>query len=63
MLLIVATVVVAVPARLYRKAARETSLIRTGMDGEKIALTGGAIALPYFHEVTKVNMRARCAWR
>jgi flotillin len=44
-------------ARLYRKATREVSLIRTGLGGQKVVMAGGAIALPYFHEVTEVNMR------
>ncbi|MEM7303088.1 MAG: flotillin domain-containing protein [Pseudomonadota bacterium] len=56
-LLIIAIIVIVVLARLYRKATREISLIRTGVGGEKIILAGGAIALPYFHEVTEVNMR------
>ena len=56
-LVIVAIVVIVVLARLYRKATREVSLIRTGLGGQRIIMAGGAIALPYFHEVTEVNMR------
>ncbi len=54
---LVAVLVVVVLARLYRKATREVSLIRTGLGGQKTILAGGAIALPYFHDVTEVNMR------
>ena len=56
-LVIVAVVVIVVLARLYRKATREVSLIRTGLGGQRVIMAGGAIALPYFHEVTEVNMR------
>lgn len=56
-LVIVAIVVIVILARLYRKATREVSLIRTGLGGQSVIMAGGAIALPYFHEVTEVNMR------
>ncbi len=56
-LVIAAVVVIVVLARLYRKATREVSLIRTGLGGQRVIMAGGAIALPYFHEVTEVNMR------
>ncbi|MEL7166013.1 MAG: flotillin domain-containing protein [Pseudomonadota bacterium] len=56
-LFIVAVVVIAVLARLYRKASREVSLIRTGVGGQRVLMAGGALALPYFHDVTEVNMR------
>ncbi|MBS0124459.1 flotillin family protein [Thetidibacter halocola] len=56
-LVVLAIVVVVILARLYRKATREVSLIRTGLGGQRIIMAGGAIALPYFHEVTEVNMR------
>lgn len=54
---IVVVVVVIVLARLYRKATREVSLVRTGVGGERVIMAGGAIALPYFHDVSEVNMR------
>ncbi len=54
---LIAVVAVVVLAKLYRKATREVSLIRTGLGGQRTILAGGAIALPYFHDVTEVNMR------
>ena len=57
-LVILAIIVIVVLARLYRKASREVSLIRTGLGGQKVIMAGGAIALPYFHEVAEVNMRS-----
>ncbi|MEM6728722.1 MAG: flotillin domain-containing protein [Pseudomonadota bacterium] len=56
-LVIAAVVVIVVLANLYRKATREISLIRTGLGGQRIISAGGAISLPYFHEVSEVNMR------
>src|SRR5262249_14606897 len=36
---------------------RETSLVRTGVGGRKVVMDGGTVALPYFHEVQRVNMQ------
>lgn len=55
--LIVAIIVIVILARLYKKATREVSLIRTGLGGQKVIMAGGALALPYFHEISEVNMR------
>ena len=56
-LLVLAIIVIVVLAQLYRKATREVSLIRTGLGGQKVIMSSGALALPYFHEVTDVNMQ------
>ena len=56
-LVVVAIVVIVILARFYRKASREITLIRTGLGGQTIVMAGGAFALPYFHEITEVNMR------
>ena len=56
-LAVAAIVIVVIVARLYRKATREVSLIRTGLGGQRVVMAGGTIALPWFHEVTEVNMR------
>lgn len=55
--IIVAIVVIVVLARLFRRATREVSLIRTGLGGQRVIMAGGTLALPYFHDVTNVNMR------
>lgn len=44
-------------ARLYKRATRETSLVRTGAGGRKVIIDGGCIVVPMFHEIMKVNMQ------
>jgi uncharacterized membrane protein YqiK len=43
--------------RLYKRASNETAFVRTGMGGQKVVLSGGAIVLPIFQEYTPINMR------
>ncbi|PVM91007.1 flotillin domain-containing protein [Caulobacter endophyticus] len=43
-------------ARLYKRASKETSFVRTGFGGEKVVMNGGALILPVFHETIPVNM-------
>lgn len=43
-------------ARLYKRASKEVSFVRTGFSGEKVIMNGGAIVLPVLHEVIPVNM-------
>jgi uncharacterized membrane protein YqiK len=43
-------------ARLYHRASKERSFVRTGLGGQKVVKDGGAIVLPIFHEVIPVNM-------
>ncbi len=56
-LIIIVIIVIVVLAKLYRKATREVSLIRTGVGGQQVVMAGGTLALPYFHEISEVNMR------
>lgn len=44
-------------ARLYKRATRETSLVKTGSGGKKVIMDGGTIVVPFLHEIAKVNMR------
>jgi len=46
-----------VGARLYRRATREVSLVKTGMGGRKVVMDGGAIVVPMLHEISLVNMK------
>jgi uncharacterized membrane protein YqiK len=43
-------------SRLYQRASKERSFVRTGLGGQKVVMDGGAIVLPVFHEVITVNM-------
>jgi len=55
--LAVLIVVIVVLARFYERANRETSLVKTGVGGRKVVMDGGTIAIPYFHEISRVNMQ------
>lgn len=44
-------------ARLYKRATREVSLIKTGAGGRKVIMDGGAIVIPLLHEIRPVNMK------
>ncbi len=44
-------------ARLYRRATREVSLVRTGAGGKKVIMDGGTLVVPLLHEVSPVNMK------
>ena len=46
-----------VMARLYRRATREVSLVRTGAGGKKVVMDGGTLVVPLLHEVSPVNMK------
>ncbi len=43
--------------RLYRRATREVSLVRTGAGGKKVIMDGGVLVVPLLHEVSPVNMK------
>ena len=43
-------------SRLYRRATKEVSFVRTGFGGEKVIMNGGALVFPVLHEVIPVNM-------
>ena len=43
-------------ARLYKRASKETSFVRTGFGGEKVVMNGGALIIPILHETIPVNM-------
>ncbi|MCP3928824.1 MAG: flotillin family protein [Bacteroidetes bacterium] len=43
-------------AKLYKRATKEISFVRTGFGGQKVVMNGGALVLPVFHEVIPVNM-------
>lgn len=48
--------VLLVVARLYRRATKEVSFVRTGFGGQKVIMNGGALVFPVLHEIIRVNM-------
>lgn len=45
-----------VVSRLYRRASKEISFVRTGFGGQKVIMNGGALVLPVLHDIIPVNM-------
>ncbi|MBK8284122.1 MAG: flotillin family protein [Ahniella sp.] len=43
-------------ARLYRRASKECSYVRTGLGGQRVIVNGGGLVFPVFHELIPVNM-------
>ena len=43
-------------SRLYTRASKEVSFVRTGFGGEKVIMNGGALVFPVLHEIIPVNM-------
>jgi len=56
-IIIALAVIVVVLAWFFERGTREVSLVRTGVGGRKVVMDGGTIALPYFHEISRVNMQ------
>ncbi len=55
---VVLAVIIAVLARFYERATREVSLVKTGVGGRRVVMDGGVIAVPYFHQISRVNMQS-----
>ena len=55
--LIIVAVLVVLAAAFYQRASNEVALVKTGIGGRKVIIDGGTIAVPYFHEVARVNMQ------
>jgi uncharacterized membrane protein YqiK len=43
-------------ARLYRRASKEVSFVRTGFGGQRVIMNGGTLVFPILHETIPVNM-------
>ena len=55
--LVVIAALVVLAAWFYERATNEVSLLRTGVGGRKVVIDGGVLALPFFHEISRVNMQ------
>ncbi|MFC0159342.1 flotillin family protein [Mameliella alba] len=54
---VLAAVLIALAAWFYERATNEVALVRTGIGGRKVVIDGGTLALPFFHEISRVNMQ------
>jgi uncharacterized membrane protein YqiK len=43
-------------SRLYKRATKELSFVRTGFGGQRVIMNGGALVLPVLHDTILVNM-------
>lgn len=57
LLIVIAAVLIALAAWFYERATNEVSLVKTGVGGRKVVIDGGTLAVPYFTEITRVNMQ------
>ena len=55
--IIILAIIIVILAWFYERATREVSLVKTGIGGRKVVMDGGTIAIPYFHEISKVYMQ------
>ena len=55
--LVVIVAILAIFAKFYQRATQEISLVKTGVGGRKVIVDGGSITIPWFHELSKVNMQ------
>ncbi|NPU14480.1 flotillin family protein [Bradyrhizobium sp. 83002] len=44
-------------AVLYHRSTRDEAFVRTGLGGKKVVLDGGAVVLPIFHSIARVNLK------
>lgn len=58
-IIVIVALGVALLAAFYERATNAVSLVRTGAGGRRVAIDGGLVALPYFHEVARVNMQSQ----
>ncbi len=56
-ILLGAAIIIALAAAFYRRATNEVALVRTGLGGRRVVIDGGTLAIPYFHEINRVNMQ------
>lgn len=54
---VVLLTIVVFMTKLYQRASKEQSFVRTGMGGQKVVKDGGALVLPVFHETIPINMQ------
>lgn len=56
-ILVLVAIVIVLAASFYQRATNEVALVRTGLGGRRVVIDGGTLAIPYFHEISRVNMQ------
>jgi len=54
--LVLLLILIVIYAKFYQRSSKDVAFVRTGFGGERIVLTGGALAIPVIHQTTPVNM-------
>ena len=54
--LVLLLILIVIFAKFYQRSSKDVAFVRTGFGGERIVLTGGALAIPIIHQTTPVNM-------
>lgn len=54
--LVLALIFLVIFAKFYQRSSKDVAFVRTGLGGERVVLTGGALAIPIFHQITPVGM-------
>lgn len=57
LIVILLAIIIALAAWWYERGNNEVSLLRTGVGGRRVVIDGGVLAIPYFHEISRVNMQ------
>lgn len=57
LLIVVLAILVVLAALFFERATNEVAFVRTGVGGRKVVIEGGTLAIPYFHQVSRVNMQ------
>ncbi len=57
LIVVAAAILIALAAWFYERATNEVSFVRTGIGGRKVVIDGGTLAIPFFHEISRVNMQ------
>jgi uncharacterized membrane protein YqiK len=57
LIVVLLAIIIALAAWWYERGNNEVSLLRTGVGGRRVVIDGGVLAIPYFHEISRVNMQ------
>ena len=57
LVVVILAIFIGLAAWFYERATNEVSLVRTGLGGRQVAIDGAVLAIPYFHEISRVNMQ------